>query len=266
MADTHGPYSLATRIARLRIRLDHLYHGQSAEAVRFRLAVIGVDLALIAFFVAAPFLRSSPAFLIVDYLVALILAIDLAARALAARKPGAWIRRPMVWLDIFVLITLLFPQWLFNLAFLRVLRIWTLFNSDFFWDTVGRRYDDTRWEDIIRTLAGLVTFVFVATGFVYTSFVGKGAGITGYVDALYFTVSSLTTTGYGDVTLPGPWGKLLSIGIMISGIGFFARVATSLFRPGKVRFRCPTCGLLRHEPDAVHCKACGTLLNIPNDE
>ena len=59
---------------------------------------------------------------------------------------------------------------------------------------------------------------------------------------------------------------MLSIAIMISGIGFFARLATSLFRPSKVRFRCPTCGLLRHEPDAVHCKACGTLLNIPNDE
>jgi voltage-gated potassium channel len=266
LAETHGAYSLATRIARQRIRLNHLYHGSTPEAVRFRLAVIGVDLALITFFVAAPFLRATPAFLVVDYLVALILAVDLGARAMAARKASDWIRRPMVWLDIFVLATLLFPLWLFNLAFLRVLRIWTLFNSEFFWNTIGRRYDDTRWEEVIRTLAGLVTFVFVATGFVYTSFIGRGAGITGYTDALYFTVSSLTTTGYGDITLPGPWGKVLSIAIMISGIGFFARLATSLFRPSKVRFRCPTCGLLRHEPDAVHCKACGTLLNIPNDE
>ncbi|MFC3080136.1 potassium channel family protein [Phenylobacterium terrae] len=266
MVETGAGYSLATRIARLRIRLSHLYHGHTPQAVRFRLAVIGVDLALIAFFIAAPFLRKTPAFLVVDYLVAFILAVDLGARALAARKASEWIRRPIVWVDIFVLLTLLFPQWLFNLAFLRVLRIWTLFNSDFFWDTVGRRYDDTRFEEIIRTLAGLVTFVFVATGFVYTSFIGQGAGIAGYLDALYFTVTSLTTTGYGDITLPGSWGKVLSIAIMVSGIGFFARLATSLFRPGKVRFRCPTCGLLRHEPDAVHCKACGTLLNIPNDE
>lgn len=264
--ETEGGYSLATRFARLRVRLRQLYHGQTREAVRFRLAVIGVDLALIAFFVAAPFLRQTPAFLVVDYLVALILAIDLVARGLASGRALDWVRRPMIWLDFFVLVTLLFPHWLFNLAFLRVLRIWTLFNSEFFWDTVGQRYDDTRWEDVIRTLAGLVTFVFVATGFVYTSFIGQGAGITGYIDALYFTVTSLTTTGYGDITLPGPWGKVLSMAIMISGIGFFARLATSLFRPGKVSFRCPACGLLRHEPDAVHCKACGTLLNIPNDE
>jgi voltage-gated potassium channel len=38
-----------------------------------------------------------------------------------------------------------------------------------------------------------------------------------------------------------------------------------MFRPNKVRFRCTDCGLLRHEPDAVHCKACGKLLNIPDD-
>lgn len=266
MVHADGGYSLSTRIARLRIRLNHLYHGQSPRAVRFRLAVIGVDLALIAFFIAAPFLRQTPAFLIVDYMVALVLAVDLTARAMASRRALDWIRRPMIWLDIFVLITLLFPHWLFNLAFLRVLRIWTLFNSEFFWDTVGRRYDDTRWEEIIRTLSALITFVFVATGFVYTSFIGQGAGIGGYVDALYFTVTSLTTTGYGDITLPGPWGKVLSMAIMISGIAFFARLATSLFKPHKVRFACPTCGLMRHDPDAVHCKACGTLINIPNEE
>jgi voltage-gated potassium channel len=266
LAQADSGYSLATRFARLRIRLNRLYHGKTPEAVRFRLGVIGVDLALIAFFIAAPFLRKTPVFLIVDYVVALVLLVDLGARGLASRRMIDWIRRPMIWVDIFVLATLLFPLWLFNLAFLRVLRIWTLFNSDFFWETVGRRYDDTRWEDVIRTLAALITFVFVATGFVYTSFIGQGAGIKGYIDALYFTITSLTTTGYGDIVLPGPWGKVLSMAIMISGIAFFARVATSLFRPNKVRFTCPTCGLMRHDPDAVHCKACGELLNIPNEE
>jgi voltage-gated potassium channel len=251
---------------RFRALLRYLYHGQSPQAVRFRLGVIGVDLALIAFFIAAPFLRETPAFLIVDYAVAAILAADLTARALGAPTVRGWLKRPIVWLDLFVLTTLLFPLWLFNLGFLRVLRIWTLFNSEFFWETVGRRFDDTRWEDVIRNLAALVTFLFVATGFVYTSFVRPGSGLHGYVDALYFTVATVTTTGFGDITLPGTWGRLVSIAIMISGIALFARLATTLFRPHKVRFPCPTCGLARHDPDAVHCKACGEILNIPNEE
>jgi voltage-gated potassium channel len=117
-----------------------------------------------------------------------------------------------------------------------------------------------------KALASLVTFIFVSTGFVYASFARSHPGIAGYVDALYFTVTALTTTGFGDITLPGVWGKLLTIAIMICGITLFVRLAQTLMRPNKVRFQCPTCGLMRHDLDAVHCKACGQLLNIPNDE
>ena len=38
-----------------------------------------------------------------------------------------------------------------------------------------------------------------------------------------------------------------------------------MLRPAKVIFPCPDCGLQRHDVDAVHCKACGKLLAIPND-
>jgi voltage-gated potassium channel len=251
---------------RIRARLHELYHGQTPKAVRFRLGVIVLDFILIGFFVVAPFLRESPVFLIVDYVVAFILAVDIAARALAAEGFKDWLRRPSTWLDLFVLTTLLFPDWLFNLAFLRVLRLWTLIHSDFFWETVGRRYDDTRWEDITRAVVNLVTFVFVMTGFVYTSFAHVHPGIDGYVDALYFTIATLTTTGFGDITLPGTWGKFISIITMLTGITLFVRLAQTLFRPYKVRFPCPTCGLQRHDVDAVYCKACGEQLNIPNED
>ncbi len=252
------------RMGRMRARLHELYHGASPRAVRFRLAWIALDLLIIAFFIAAPFFRDEPIFLIVDYIIAAILALDLLARDIA--DPKRFFRCFSTWVDIFVLVTLLFPQQLFNLAFLRVMRLWTLFNSDIFWSTVGRRYDDTRVEDVTRALATLVTFIFIITGFVYTSFAGEHGRIEGYVDALYFTVTSLTTTGYGDIVLPGTWGRILSIVTMLCGITLFVRLAQALFRPNKVRFQCPTCGLIRHDGDAVHCKACGELLNIPNDE
>lgn len=252
--------------SRLRARLRELYFGASPGAVRFRLGVIAIDLLLIAFFVASPFLRDYSGYLVLDYVVALVMAIEVSARALAHENLRDWIRRPVTWIDLFVLATLLFPLWLFNLAFLRVLRLWSLFHSELFWTTIGRRFDGTRWEDTSKALATMVTFVFVATGFVYASFARSHPGIEGYVDALYFTVTALTTTGFGDITLPGVWGKLLTIMIMISGITLFVRLAQTLFRPYKVHFPCPTCGLSRHDPDAVCCKACGTLLNIPNEE
>ena len=237
---------------RIRARLRALYHGASPTAVRFRLAVIVIDFAIISFFIAAPLLHGW-AYYALDGLIALLLTVDLAARALAQPRIADWLKRPLVWVDIFILATLLFPTILYNFGFLRVLRLWTLLNSDFFWRTIGRRYDDTRVEEVVKSGSALLAFVFVVTGFVYATYVGRHEGIAGYVDALYFTITSMTTTGYGDVTLPGTMGKLISIVVMLLGVSLFIRLIQSLVRPHKVFFPCPVCGLQRHDPDAVHC-------------
>ena len=52
---------------------------------------------------------------------------------------------------------------------------------------------------------------------------------------------------------------------MIFGVTLFLRLLRALLSPHKVRFPCPACGLQRHDVDAVHCKACGELLNIPDE-
>ncbi len=65
--------------------------------------------------------------------------------------------------------------------------------------------------------------------------------------------------------LQGSSGRLISVVIMLCGVTLFLRLAQVLFRPTKVRFPCPSCGLQRHEPDAVHCKGCGVILKIPDE-
>jgi voltage-gated potassium channel len=118
---------------------------------------------------------------------------------------------------------------------------------------------------VILAATNLSVFVFVMTGLVYATQHRTNPAIGNYVDALYFTVTSLTTTGYGDITLSGTSGRLISVAVMLCGVTLFLRLAQVLFRPNKVRFPCPSCGLQRHEPDAVHCKACGTVLCIPDE-
>jgi voltage-gated potassium channel len=252
-------------IPELRARLRRYFHGKTPDAVRFRLGVIGLDVLLIAFFMVTPFIRDRPSFLIWDYLIAAIVAVDICARALASYDLKRW----FFWtglIDIAVLMTLLFPLWLASFAFLRILRLWSLVHSDFFWQTIGRRYDDTRWEDTTKAVVSLVTFLFLCSGAVYAFYARQHAQIDDFIDALYFTVTTITTTGYGDITLPGAPGKLLTILMMLAGVGLFVRLAHAVFRPAKVRFPCPTCGLQHHDPDAVHCKACGQTLNIPNED
>jgi voltage-gated potassium channel len=121
-------------------------------------------------------------------------------------------------------------------------------------------------EDVIIAVCNFAVFLFVMTGFVYETQHLSNPQIGNYADALYFTVTALTTTGFGDITLPGTTGRLISVAIMIFGVTLFFALARAVLRPAKVRFRCPTCGLLRHDPDAVHCKACGETLNIPNED
>ncbi len=248
----------------VRAKLRLLYHGQTPKALRFQATILIVDLAIIAFFIATPLLRGSESFLWIDYSIAAVLALDLLARGLAASHPERWIRQLPVIIDIFILITLLAPTWLFNLGFLRILRLWTISRSSIVWRPLEKR-GLGEYRDTIQAVINLLVFIFVVTGFVYTAFANRESGIAGYVDALYFTVTTMTTTGFGDIVLPGTFGKLVSIVVMIIGISLFVRLAQLIFRPAKVQFPCPQCGLQRHEPDAVHCKACGHLLNIPDE-
>jgi voltage-gated potassium channel len=247
-----------------RNRLRSLYVGTDRTATRFQRSVAIVDLLIIAFFIVSPVIQGWHGFLWIDYSIAVLLALDLGARAFAAKRFSTWARRPVVWVDFVVLATLLAPTWMVNLGFLRILRLWTLSQNDFFWRSL-RLHGRQDWEDAGRAIVNLVTCLFVITGFVYIAFAGAGSGIENWIDALYFTVAAVTTTGFGDVTLPGTLGKLTSIVTMIVGISLFVRLAQALFRPFKLSFRCPRCALMRHEPDAVHCKACGHLLAIPDE-
>jgi voltage-gated potassium channel len=254
-----------TGLKRLRGMLRLLYHGHSPGAERFQRIVLLVDLAIIAFFIVSPVLRERTAvYLGLDFAVAAILLADIAARGLATTDVRRWLIQLTTLIDLFILVTLLFPAWLANFGFLRILRLWTLSRSGFLWRPLRKR-GYAMWEDTGRAIVNLVTFLFVVAGFIFTFFAREDSGIQGYIDALYFTVTAVTTTGFGDITLPGTWGKIVSILVMIVGISLFVRLAQALFRPHKVFFPCPNCGLQRHDPDAVHCKACGTVLNIPDE-
>ena len=63
------------------------------------------------------------------------------------------------------------------------------------------------------------------TGIVYETQSAHNKQIVNYADALYFTVTALTTTGFGDITLPGTAGRLITVVIMIFGVTLFLNLA-----------------------------------------
>ena len=248
----------------LRRAVQRIERGRDPSALRWQAFLAFIDLSILAFFILGPYLRSGPSYLIIDYTIAAWVGAELAARALAAPSLRAFFTRPMTWVDIAILATLLFPDVLFNFAFLRVMRIWAIGRSPLLRAGL-RRFGWLHLQEVVRAVLNFMVFLFMVTGFVYTTFFYAQEGGEGFVDALYFTVATITTTGFGDITLPGTLGKLTSVVTMIVGISLFVRLAQAIVRPYKVHFSCPQCGLQRHDADAVHCKACGHLLNIPDE-
>nr|WP_107341239.1 potassium channel family protein [Agrobacterium pusense] len=256
--------SVPSRLEILRMKLRRIERGRDQWALAWQAALAVIDVSIIAFFIFGPFLRTGPSYLIIDYIIAVWILAELFARAFATGSVTTLLRRPMTWIDLVILATLLFPDALFNFAFLRAMRLWAVGASPLF-VIVLKRLGCHHFKDVARASLNFLVFLFMVTGFVYTTFFYHQGGLIGFVDALYFTVATMTTTGFGDITLPGPLGKLTSVLTMIVGISLFVRLAQSIVRPYKVLYPCETCGLQRHEIDAVHCKACGQLLNIPND-
>ena len=122
-----------------------------------------------------------------------------------------------------------------------------------------------RYEDVIVSSVNLGVFIFLVTGLVFVLQFGDNPAIGSYIDALYFTVATLTTTGFGDIILTGTLGRLFSVFIMVFGVALFLRLAQTIFQPQKLSYTCPECGLKRHELDAVHCKHCGHGLKIKTE-
>ena len=254
--------------ARLKDFLKELYHGQGDEHARLRWTLLILDIVFVAFFVYTTFLPHDPAprwVIVTDYFIGGFLALDWLARGWVAKDKLGYVTTPLVLADLLVILSLFAPALTESFIFLRVLRTLRLLRS-------YRLLRELSWEwkffkareEIIFAALNLVVFIFVVSALVYALQVRSNPLITNYVDALYFTITTLTTTGFGDITLSGTTGRLLAVFVMIVGVGLFLRLAQSIFRPQRVIHECPDCGLERHDHDAVHCKHCGRVLHIQN--
>jgi voltage-gated potassium channel len=250
----------------LRERLRLLYFGKSETAHRFRYGLLVFDIGTILFIIGTSFVARAPWLEWLDLIFGLLILADFCARLYVSLNPVREFAHLSTWADMVAIFSFLAPVVGEGLGFLRILRTLRLLHT---YQLVARLRSDSpffrRNEEAIVAVANLAVFLFIMTGVVYETQHRRNPEIANYVDALYFTVSTLTTTGFGDITLEGSVGRLIAVLIMIFGVTLFLRLLQTLLRPQKVKFRCPACALERHELDAVHCKACGKLLKSPDE-
>lgn len=258
---------MAQEETRLRTAVTRLYNGRSRRAAMFRYGLIAFDIVTIVFFIVTAPLDATPAIYLADFVIGSVILADFLARLWIAPSKTRMLRQIYTLADLLVIVSLLAAPLLSeNLAFLRVLRSLRLLHSYHVLRDLRREAPVfRRHEDVIVSAVNLAVFIFVTTALVYVLQFGDNPQIASYVDALYFTVATLTTTGFGDIVLDTTTGRILSVVIMVVGVALFLRLAQTVFRPEKVRHTCPDCGLTRHEPDAVHCKHCGLTLKIETE-
>lgn len=249
----------------MRATLRSLFLGYGKVAYRVRVAAAVIDVAIIAIFLARPYLQLhySSALPSIDLAIAFVIAGGICVRAFIGRRPLSFLCRATTWVDFVILGTFLLPSAFADISFLRLLSIWSFSRSGVFEDVVTKAGLD-RWRNIIHAIVNLITFLFVATGFVFNwFFLPENKSL---IEALYFTVATVTTTGFGDITLKGDLGKVASVLMMLIGVSLFLRLAQAITKPERKTILCSGCGLSRHDAHAVHCLACGKLLQFPHDE
>ncbi len=253
---------------RLKENLRGLYHGNSTAGRRFRFAVLAFDVISLAFFLVTALVEDhdAPWIHAIDVVIAVVITLDLVTRFWISYHRSMFLKQLTTWFDIVVIASLLLPMMFENLLFLRVIRALRLLRSYRVLSDLREEFDFFRRnEEVIQSSMNLIVFIFVMTALVYVFQVNTNPKITNYVDALYFTVTALTTTGFGDITLEGTSGRLLSVVILLLGVALFLRLVQTIFRPPHVAYECPDCGLKRHDTDAVHCKHCGRMLHITTE-
>lgn len=241
-----------------------LYTGASPRSVAFRYTLIAFDFLTIAYFIITASLPDTLSLIVISRVFGLIIFIDLSLRIWVSHDRLLLLRQPYVIADLIVIASFFINPFIaVNLSFLRILRGLRLVHSYHLLSDLRRDSQFFRaHEDAIIAAVNLLVFVFFTASAVFELFFQADHNPNTYIDALYFTVATLTTTGFGDITLGTPGGKLLSVFIMVVGVTLFVQLAKAIFKPRKVKFDCQSCGLFRHDVDAVHCKHCGQTLRI----
>ena len=155
-----------------------------------------------------------------------------------------------------------------NISFLRVFRWFRILRLVRF---VGGRtiVGYVTGEDsaiLSRILLTLFIIIFVFSGLIYQVEHPINSQKFGtFLDAVYFSIATMTTVGFGDIAPVSEMGRFLTILMILTGIALIPWQLGDLIKrlvktANQVETSCSSCGLSTHDADAHFCKNCGTVL------
>lgn len=168
-----------------------------------------------------------------------------------------------------VYISILIPayQYFIVLRLLRLMRVFRILKLFRFTAESRNIYLALKASTYKISVFLLVVFTLtVLVGTVMYALEGPHNGFTSIPDSIYWTIVTITTVGYGDITPTTVVGKMLASLIMLSGYAIIA-VPTGIVTIEMSKSRmigadkpCPNCGKTPPK-DSAYCNYCGTPQN-----
>jgi voltage-gated potassium channel len=167
-------------------------------------------------------------------------------------------------------LSLLVPgtQGLLVLRLLRILRVFRVLKLAEYLEeaqALGTALKSSRRKILVFILA-VVTLDVILGAMMYL-IEGPENGFTSIPISIYWSIVTLTTVGYGDISPQTPLGQAFASLIMIIGYGIIAVptgiVTAELSRGAPLPVSgqtCPSCAAEGHAPDARFCRRCGSRL------
>ncbi len=204
----------------------------------------------------------------------ILFTLEYVLRLVAVRRPLVYARSFYGVIDVLAVLptwlALVFPgaHYFLTIRVLRLLRIFRILKLTEYLTEAGVITGALRASrrKIFVFLFAVLALVVVIGALIYMV-EGPEHGFDSIPTSMYWTIVTLTTVGYGDLSPKTPLGKLLASAVMIIGYaiiavptGIVTSELTAARGRGHSRQACPACGREGHDDDARHCKYCGAAL------
>jgi len=164
-------------------------------------------------------------------------------------------------------------QYLLVIRGLRLLRVFRIFKLGHFMkegEIIIKAMQASRAK-ITIFLFFILLIVIIIGSVMYLVEGGQNPAFTSIPRSIYWTIVTLTTVGFGDITPQTELGQFLSAIIMILGYAVIAVptgiVSAEFIESQKSNYinthSCRSCGSEGHDMDASYCKHCGA--SLPKD-
>lgn len=161
----------------------------------------------------------------IDLAFCTVFVIDFAVRYRRATHKWRFVKRN--WVDLLGSIPLVGP--LRTARAIRLVRLVRLTRIAALTRRVMRRYDIPVPGRALWNLALVTAFIWLGAGGLFYYFEhGVNEGIVGLDDAMWWSMTTLSTVGYGDLYPESTGGRVVAITTMILGIGVLGTLAATL--------------------------------------